>query len=201
MGSLPVRDEMPRHRALLLIGDRAHKRLREPVARRVLDRLLQPAAQVEGVDLHLGDPALADAAALAKGFALVLPALGNLSNPYYRVHPRRNDRFVAPRAQLKALFPEVDFAPFTFTGHALATLAATCPDRFVEVRRCLSAIWVQRMQALLAMLPARGVLIDLPAPPWLMRPPIPGEGARRIRVDPDDRGPGAALFHAHLRRL
>jgi hypothetical protein len=191
MRALAPTTDTARHRALLLIGGKGTARLTPPLARRVLDRLLLPAAQVEGVDLHLGDPALAEGAALAQGFVLVLPALGNLSNPFYRVHPRRNDRFLAPRARLKALFPEVDFTPVSFTGHALGTLAATDPARFVEVRRVLAALWVQRMQALLAVLPSRGVLLDLPAPPWLARPPIPGEGGRRLGVDPDDRAVAA----------
>lgn len=191
-----------RHSALLLIGSRGAGRLsahlNAGLTRRVLDRLLAPAAQVEGVDFHLADPALAAAGAQASAFILVLPPLGNLSNALYTVHPRRNDRFVTARPALKALFPEVDFAPLVFTGHALGTLAATCPERFVEVRRVLNAAWVQRMQALLRLLPEQGVLLDLPAPPWLPRPAIAGEPRRRVFLDPDDRANGAEILRAAL---
>jgi len=190
------------HRALLLLGMRGGGRRGSPaLARRVLDRMLAPSAQVEGVDFHLGDPALRAAAASACGYALVLPPLGNLTNRFYAVHPRRNDRFIAARAPLRALFPEVDFTHFAFTGHALGTLAATCPERFIEVRHALSSAWLHRMEALLRVLPERGALIELPAPGWLPRPSLPGGPVRRIGVDPDDRARGAAAFHEALARL
>ena len=187
-----------RHNALLLIGDRGAGRMNAALARRVLDRLLAPAAQVEGVDYHLGDPSLAEKARQAQAFALVLPPLGNLGNFYYAVHPRRNDRFLMTRPPLKALFPDVDFAPMAFTGHVLGTLAATCPERYAEVRRVIMAAWVARMQDLLHELPNSGVLIDLPAPSWLLRPRIPGEGRRRVYIDGDDRAIGAETLRATL---
>lgn len=190
LGALPARpaDFAPvRHRALMLIRDRPVRHRHARVWHRALSRLLLPAAQVEGVDHHLTDPALPAAAGMAGAFVLVLPPLGNLSTPLYSVHPRRNDRFLVARPALKSLYPEVDFASFAFTGHALTTLAATCPDRFLQLRKVLAAAWIERMQRLLALLPRDGALIDLPAPAWLPRPPIPGEGRRRIKVDPDNR--------------
>ena len=190
-----------RHRSLLLIGPRGAGRMTSGVSRRVLDRLLAPSAQVEGVDLHLGDPSLTTAGAEAMGYALVMPPLGNLSNAFYTVHPRRNDRFVTARGPLKALFPEVDFAPFAFTGHALGTLAALCPERFCVLRQSLASVWTARMRLLIDRLPQRGVLIDLPAPAWLPRPAIPGEGRRRLALDPDDRAAGAEALRRALRPL
>lgn len=187
------------HRSLLLIGPRGPARLSGPPGRRVLDRLLAPVAQVEGVDLHLADPALGERARLATAFVLAMPPLGNLSNPFYQVHPRRNDRFVAARAPLKALFPEVDFAPFAFTGHALGSLATLCPERFALVRQALVEVWVLRMRLLLRLLPPRGVLLDLPAPDWLPRPPLGGLGLRRVAIDPDDRTTAAESLRAALR--
>ncbi|MFN4098812.1 MAG: DUF6473 family protein [Pararhodobacter sp.] len=184
------------HRSLLLLGPQGPSRLEGALLRRVLGRLLAPAAQVEGVDLHLSDPHLADRAAEAVAYVLVMPPLGNLSNAYYQVHPRRNDRFLTARPPLKALFPEVDFAPVAFTGHALGTLAATCPERFVLVRQALAQTWVARMRHLLNLLPVRGVLIDLPTPAWLPRPPIPGEGRRRLPMDPDNCLAGALALRA-----
>ncbi|MCA0203675.1 DUF6473 family protein [Pararhodobacter sp.] len=187
-----------RHRALMLIGPRGPDRMAGPLGLRVLDRLLAPSAQVEGVDLHLADPALAGRAQWAVAFALVLPPLGNLSNAFYRVHPRRNDRFLAARAPLKALFPEVDFAAFAFTGHALGSLASTCPERFALVRHGLVEAWVPRMRLLLAVLPPRGALIDLPTPEWLRRPVTMREGLRQIALDPGDRAEGLARLRAAL---
>lgn len=189
------------HRALLLIGPRgADRGARSDVklARRVLDRLMRPAALVEGVDLHLGDAGLAERAAAATGFAMVMPPLGNLSNPFYAVHPRRNDRFLAARDPLRALFPEVDFAPFAFTGHALGVLAATCPERFLELREALKRCWTRRMQCLLDRLPDQGVLITSPQPPGLSMPVLEPRRAVVIAADPDDRNPGAQALATAL---
>jgi len=187
-----------RHSALLLIGDRGAGRLSSQLARRVLDRLLAPAAQVEGVDYHLNDPSLLEQATQSKAFALVMPPVGNLSNRFYAVHPRRNDRFLTARPELKALFPEVDFATMAFTGHVLSTLAATCPERYAEVRRAITTAWVSRMQGLLRSLPSQGALIDLPTPSWQQRPLIPSEGRRRVFIDTDDRAAGAETLRAAL---
>ena len=189
-----------RHRAVLLIGARGAGRITPRVAQRVLDRLLAPMAQVEGVDWHLTDPRLGEAAQGASAYVLVLPPLGNLSNPFYSVHPRRNDRFVAAKPSLKALYPEVDFAPFTFTGHALSALASACPERFSLIRRALVQQWSARMRCLLDQLPQRGVLIDLPAQAWLQRPAIAGEGWQRLPLDPDNRPAGAEAVCAALQR-
>lgn len=193
----------PRHRGLMLFGP-GRNMLRQRrdlwLAHRVLDRLLRPSALIEGVDLHLGDPWLAERAANASGFVLLLPPLGNLSNPFYVVHPRRNDRFVAARAPLRALFPEVDFTPFAFTGHALGVLATTCPERFAEIRHELACEWQRRMQALLDLLPAEGVLISTPQPAFLCLPTLALRNLTRIEADPDDRMSSARLLATALFR-
>lgn len=132
--------------------------------------VLTPAALVVGADARLDDPRLGSQAA---AFVLVLPPTGNLSNMFYRVHRRRNDRFLTATMRLKALFPEIDFADFHFTGHMLATLADTCPERFTVVRRTLAAQWLERMQQILALLPVRGVLAAPPQPECLPLPTIP----------------------------
>jgi len=187
-----------RHSALMLIGPRGAKRVTPQAARRVLDRLIAPRAQVEGVDFHLSEPALPEVACTAAGFALVLPPLGNLSNAYYAVHPRRNDRFLRAHPALKALFPEVDFAPMSFTGHALNALAHTCPERYALVRRALAQDWRERMGVLLDRLPINGVLIELPSAPWLLRPQLKGTCTRRVFIDPDDRAAGAMTLYEAL---
>lgn len=201
--SLPLRSieisTGPPHRAMMLLKSRGRfERGSKRVLRRALDRMIAPQAQIEGVDFHLTDPAVTRVAETAAEYVLVLPPLGNLSNPYYRVHPRRNDRFVAATPRLKALFPDVDFAACSFTGHALGLLAATSPERFIEVRRLLMRVWLARIQTLLARLPDTGVLIDLPSPAWLPKPPLVYSGARRVAIDPDDRVAGVEALGAAL---
>lgn len=103
-----------------------------------------------GPDLFVQDTAVR--ALVHDASAVVIQVLGatNLNNRYYRVHPRRNDRFIAPSAELRALFPEVDFAEIAFTGHLVARLREADPLRFMEVRKALQATWLRRMTALIA---------------------------------------------------
>jgi len=158
---------LPRLEGLVLISTKALAMQPDPLPQPVLQRLLSPAARIEGADCRLNDPALIDSARSAHAFVMLLPPLGNLGNLFYSVHPRRNDRFLAARAPLKALFPEVDFTEFDFTGHMLGALAATCPERFAEMRRLLQRTWQERLAALLAQLPDNGVLVHMPGPVWL----------------------------------
>lgn len=105
--------------------------------------------QSAGPDVFLHDTA---AQAMCHDAALtVIEVMGavHLTNRYYKVHPRRNDRFIAPSAALKALYPEVDFTEFAFVGHLLRKLHAVDADRFAQVRMCLERTWVRRMKVLI----------------------------------------------------
>jgi Domain of unknown function (DUF6473) len=83
--------------------------------------------------------------------AVVVQVLGaqNLSNRFYAVHPRRNDRFLGASGPLKTLFPEVDFTEFNFTRHLMQSLHRVSAERFALVAAALRAVWMERMQALL----------------------------------------------------
>lgn len=187
------------HRGLALLRRRRTVgELRLETIHRLLRGLLRSEAQVEGIDYHLANPALTLRGPSARQFILVLPPLGNLSNPYFRVHPRRNDRIVAIEPPLKNLFPEVDFALCGFTGHALGLMASTCPERFIEVRRVLIRLWIERLKALLSRLPDRGVLIDLPTPDWMPHPPFHSYDVRRVAIDPHELAVGTELLKAAL---
>lgn len=197
-GALSRAGNRGQHRPLVFLNALDLSQRRPAAVRHLLARLLSPHALIEGVDSHLADPSLFQRAATAGAFVMTLPPLGNLSNGFYTVHPRRNDRFVAARAPLKALFPEVDFTRFAFTGELLCALAATCPVRFVEMRRDLTGQWLARMDQLLSHMPPRGVLLDPIAAPWLARPALPNDAyLTRLAVDPQDQqGAAAALIRA-----
>jgi hypothetical protein len=47
-----------------------------------------------------------------------------------------------------ALYPEIDFAEISFTGHLIARLCAVDNDRFELVRKQLAATWTRRMKSL-----------------------------------------------------
>ncbi len=120
-----------------------------------------------GPDFYLSDPAVLDVAAGAEVAVVQITGAEALSNPYYSVHSRRNDRFLTATPALRALFPEVDFADIHFTRHLLLVLARTDQARFSTIVQALKANWLARMRDLLAQLPPCRVLLWLAdgAPP------------------------------------
>ncbi|WP_136685237.1 DUF6473 family protein [Falsirhodobacter xinxiangensis] len=116
---------------------------------------------------HAGPDALLQAdlrlAAKAETVVLVLSPLRNLSNAFYLVHPRRNDRFVAPTPLITSLFPEVDFTGIHFTHHLVRTLAATCEERLAEVTADVRRRWREAMGEVAHRLP-QAVLLHLDDP-------------------------------------
>jgi Domain of unknown function (DUF6473) len=120
-----------------------------------------------GPDFYLADRATLDIAARARVAVLQVTGADTLSNPFYTVHARRNDRFLAASHMLRDLYPEVDLADIHFTRHLLQVLHRTDPQRFQMVRQTLQLTWLDRTRQLLAHLPLRRVLLWLadPAPP------------------------------------
>jgi hypothetical protein len=124
-------------------------------------------AQNAGPDFYLNDRVTLDIAARARVAVVQVTGADTLSNPFYTVHARRNDRFLAASPALRALFPEVDLTDIHFTRHLLQVLHRTDPQRFQTVRQALQSTWLGRMRQLLAHLPPRRVLLWLAdtAPP------------------------------------
>lgn len=114
-----------------------------------------------GLDAISADAAVMRIAAGADLTVLQLPGAQNLSNQYYRVHPRRNDRFLRPSRRLAALYPEVDFTEFHFTKHLVTSLHRRAPGRFAPILEELRAIWIARMEGLLQRLDRRVLLLWL----------------------------------------
>lgn len=133
-----------------------------------------------GPDAFLNDEAVLAAAQGARAVVLQVPGAQNLTNRYYAVHPRRNDRFVEASELMRRLFPGVDFTEYHFTRHLLGALAAGHPERFAILKVELQAAWVARM----------GELIDRIGRPVLLvwfarRAPEPvGAGGPEIGRDP-----------------
>ena len=121
-----------------------------------------------GPDVFLNDPAIAEIANRAEVTVLQLMGAINVSNRYYAVHPRRNDRFLHATPLLRAMFGEVDFTEFSFTRHMLRALQATSPDRFEVLAEELRATWVERMLQLMGRISGPKLLFwmsDQPPPP------------------------------------
>ncbi len=112
-----------------------------------------------GLDVFAHDAALLDCAARARLSVLQVPCAINMSNQFYTVHPRRNDRFLKPAGMLRDLFAEVDFTEFHFNRHMLSRLQNLSPKRFGFVMQELTEAWVNGMQGLLKQLNGPVVLL------------------------------------------
>ena len=97
-----------------------------------------------GLDAWLHDAELIDIATRGEIAVIQLPGAAGLNTPYFRVHPRRNDRFLEALPVLKHIYPELDFTDFTFVNHMLAAQFNTSPDRFAAVRDALKQADTER---------------------------------------------------------
>lgn len=128
-----------------------------------------------GPDFYLSDPAVLDIAAGAQAAVVQVTGAEALSNPFYSVHSRRNDRFLAATPLLRDLFPQVDFADVHFTRHLLQVLQRCDETAYARVVAVLKQTWLDRMRLLLGRLPRRRILL------WLADAPPPG---RADSLDP-----------------
>jgi hypothetical protein len=127
-----------------------------------------------GIDVFLGDAEVRAAAGRAEVTVLQVPGAQNMSNRFYSVHPRRNDRYVQASPMLRAMFSDVDFTEFHFTRHLLGHLSQLAPERFALVREELQAAWSARMRLFLTRIDSPVMLLWMAshAPP--VRADLPG---------------------------
>ncbi|MDP1669363.1 DUF6473 family protein [Phaeovulum sp.] len=112
-----------------------------------------------GVDVFLSEPQVVEIAAAARVAVVQLMGPQNMSNRFYMVHPRRNDRFLRASAAMRSLYPEVDFTEFNFTRHMLTALRDRYPARFDLLAQELRSAWVARGHSLLERIGARVALL------------------------------------------
>ncbi|RPE63243.1 hypothetical protein EDD53_2840 [Pacificibacter maritimus] len=112
-----------------------------------------------GADVFLSDDTVMGICANAKATVIQLSGTQNMSNRFYSVHPRRNDRFLRASTLLKAIYRDVDFTDFNFTRHLVSTLEGHCPQKFAMVRQELKDAWVARMQMMVKNVPEKVVLL------------------------------------------
>jgi hypothetical protein len=131
------------------------------------------ACQNAGPDVYLADRAALEVAAQAYLAVVQITGAQNLTNRFYTVHPRRNDRFIAATPLLRSLYRDVDFTEIHFTRHLVQVLASRGEDRFAPIAAELKALWLQRMTMVLQRLPRRSVLLWMADAP----PPEPTAGS------------------------
>ncbi|MEM1101654.1 MAG: DUF6473 family protein [Pseudomonadota bacterium] len=101
-----------------------------------------------GPDVFLNDPEILRVARGAAAVVIEVMGASNLSNAFYKVHPRRNDRFIKAHLPLLSRAPDLDLTEVHFTGHLMQKIAVHAPELIDDVVAELRATWVERMQAL-----------------------------------------------------
>ncbi|MCI2399705.1 DUF6473 family protein [uncultured Aliiroseovarius sp.] len=112
-----------------------------------------------GTDVFVNDQTVLDACSNAAVTVVQMTGAQNMSNRFYAVHPRRNDRFLRASNLLKTIYREVDFTEFNFTRHLLTTLRDVSPDKFAMVEQELKEAWVARMKTLISKIDGKIVLL------------------------------------------
>ena len=114
-----------------------------------------------GIDAFVNDATVMGICRKADLTVIQVMGANFLSNRFYSVHPRRNDRFLRASTVLEAIYPDVDFADFAFTRHMLGVLHSKSLERFETVVSELREAWMARMRTLLAQVGENTVLFWL----------------------------------------
>ncbi|WP_298430410.1 DUF6473 family protein [uncultured Jannaschia sp.] len=170
----------------------------EQLAERTGRRIINLGILNAGIDAFLRDDALMEIIRGAETVVVQVMGAHNLSNRFYTVHPRRNDRFLRHSMALASLFPEVDFSDYAFTRHMLAGLRAARPEAFSLVVQELRAAWTARTRLFLSHIPGCKIMLWIensgrttfgPEPPFVdidMLQAIEGEIDKFVHCDVGD---------------
>ncbi len=112
-----------------------------------------------GIDAFVNDPTVMGICREADMTVVQVMGANYLSNRFYSVHPRRNDRFLRASTVLQAIYNDVDFSEFSFTRHMLSALHTRSIERFDTVVKELREAWIARMQNMLAQIGERTILL------------------------------------------
>jgi hypothetical protein len=115
--------------------------------------------QNAGVDAFLNDPTVIDVAEKARVTVVQVMGAQNMSNRFYTVHSRRNDRFLNASGLMKQMFRDVDFTEYAFNRHLLSSLRQISPERYMMIRDELKSAWLARMRHLLQAIGGRTILL------------------------------------------
>ena len=135
-----------------------------------------------GIDAFVNDPTVMGICADADLTVVQIMGANFLSNRFYSVHPRRNDRFLRASTVLQAIYPDVDFSEFSFTRHMLGALHTKSIERFDTVVKELREAWLARMRNMLDQIGDKVILL------WFSEDPLSDEHwadrPNQLQVDP-----------------
>jgi len=135
-----------------------------------------------GIDAFVNDPTVMGICADADLTVVQIMGANYLSNRFYSVHPRRNDRFLRASTVMQAIYHDVDFSEFSFTRHMLGALHAKSIERFDTVVKELREAWLARMRNMLGQIGNKTILLwfsedEMSDEHWADRPD-------QLQVDP-----------------
>lgn len=135
-----------------------------------------------GIDAFVNDPTVMEVCREADLTIVQVMGANYLSNRFYSVHPRRNDRFLRASTVLQAIYNDVDFSDFAFTRHMLGALHTKSLDRFETVVNELREAWMARMRNMLGQIGERAILL------WFSEDEMTndhwGDRPNQLQVDP-----------------
>jgi len=111
------------------------------------------------VDAFVNDDSVLALASQAKVTVVQVTGAHNISNRFYSVHPRRNDRFLKASTLMQTIFRDTDFTDFSFTRHLLTSLKVRSPEKFEVVEQELKSAWSARMEMMLKKIGGRVILL------------------------------------------
>ena len=120
--------------------------------------VLNLGVQHSGAGFYTEDDAIHEIIENAQVVFVEAPSVVNQSNPFYRVHPRRNNRFMTAFGPLYDLFPEADFVECHFTKHLITKLITIDAARADIVFRTLQDEWVRNVTIMRARWRAKTVV-------------------------------------------
>jgi len=116
-------------------------------------------SQKAGIDSFLSAPCLVDICSMAKATVIEVMGAQNMSNRFFTVDPRRNNKFLRASKRLKEIYDTVDFSTIGTTDHLLSVLARTAPEKLYLVREEMQNAWVARMRSLIAAIEGPVILL------------------------------------------
>ncbi|WP_417250523.1 DUF6473 family protein [Celeribacter sp.] len=132
-----------------------------------------------GTDVFLNDETVMGLCEKAAVTVFQVTGAQNMSNRFYAVHPRRNDRFLRASMLMKTIYRNVDFTDYNFTRHLLLSLERVDEESFEMVRQELRDAWIARMRTMVQRIEGDVILL------WLSdHSPDDVDACRRIGGDP-----------------
>ncbi len=101
-----------------------------------------------GLDIFSNDQTVLNICSQAQATVLQVPSTHSISNRYYKVHPRRNDRFLEATPLLRSLFPKFNAHAYDFIKDMLAALKDESEHKFELIQQELQECWVAHMISL-----------------------------------------------------